>query len=178
MTFGGSVDLRKKTVGRSMTPAFAIVSLMSGEATKSLAFFVPSVSNKMTTSFLSADERNTRGLVRPADFCAGVSVEHWTPFAGSPSLYGGRRVPWLLLPGTSHARLRLGAKNGAVRKRRRLELRFRATQGLRSLATLRRVPFCEPLSKLAPKTSLSTALMNDRCRRWQRASGPNHLFGM
>ena len=38
MTFGGSVDSRKRRLGGRMTPAFAIVSLMSGEATKSLAF--------------------------------------------------------------------------------------------------------------------------------------------
>src|SRR6476660_8699884 len=49
---------------------------------------------------------------------------------------------------------------------------------VRNLANRLRELFDEPPSRLAPKTSLSTALKNDRCRRWRRASGPNHLFDM
>src|SRR6476660_1399316 len=43
-----------------------------------------------------------------------------------------------------------------------------------NLASRLRELFDEPPSRLVPKTSLSTALKNDRCRRWRRASGPNH----
>src|SRR4029453_16260135 len=52
-----------------MTPAFAIVSLRSGEAAKFLAVFVSLGSKTTTISLLSSAERKTRGLLRPAAFC-------------------------------------------------------------------------------------------------------------
>src|SRR3954452_1173184 len=63
------VDSRKYIVGTSMTPAFVITSLRSGEVANSLAFFVSVVSKMMTISFLSSAERRTRGLLKPAAFC-------------------------------------------------------------------------------------------------------------
>src|SRR5690242_17507625 len=52
----GSTDSRKKKVGLSTTPAFAIVFLRSSEATKSLAFAVSFVVKKITSSLGSSDK--------------------------------------------------------------------------------------------------------------------------
>jgi hypothetical protein len=81
----------------STTTALAIVSLRSGDAAKSLALVVSAVSNKMTTSFKSSDERKTRGFVRLRTSALPMLVEPRTPYTVISQLMRMISIPMRLL---------------------------------------------------------------------------------